>query len=580
MNAIEWGRMIVQTLGWCLIHFLWQATLVGALYAVARWLLPRGNPRYLAGMLALFLLALLPAWSFLHEWRALARVMLPGDLFVAGTGSAILTGVAGAPAAHADGMTMLRIALPWLVLAWACGVAVLALRVARQWRQLRAIVRAAEALPVWQARAGHLGQRLGLRHAVRVLASVRIATPTLVGWVRPAVVMPLAMLARMPAEQVDWILAHELAHLRRLDHLANLFQVVLETLFFYHPVVHWISRDARRERELCCDALALQAAAGKRRDFVAALAGLEEFRAGHSYLALAASGGLLAERAWFVAGRVPPRKHAPAHGVVLLAGLLGAALLTGFVGWHAAMQRRAAPAAAPAAATEHAVQSAPAIQGKLSWHVKAVAQAAPAAQPVQQAIVVTPPPLPQVAVQPLRISVPLTIGVHDLQAAASALRVLPAAATEPPQAVVPTSAAVAIGTLPVPVRVVAPDYPERALQNGTRGSAVVAFTLDADGHPRALEVVSATPAGVFDSAALAAIRQWRFAPPEKAGRRFRQVFSFAPAGQGTYGAGAGSDGCRYVTGSHICREYSDASATVQMRPGTSHGGITRAGQRR
>ena len=128
----------------------------------------------------------------------------------------------------------------------------------------------AEQLPEWQSGARKFADRLGLRQMVPVLASVRVATPTLVGWVKPAVVLPLAVLARMPPAQIDLVLAHELAHLKRLDHIANLFQVVLETLLLYHPVVHWISRDARNERELCCDTLALRVTGGERRDFVAA----------------------------------------------------------------------------------------------------------------------------------------------------------------------------------------------------------------------------------------------------------------------------------------------------------------------
>jgi len=274
MTPFEWGAIVVQALGWSLVHFVWQAALIGVVYAAARVLLPRGNPRYLAAMLALVALAVTPVWTAWHEVAVLTQTVDVGNMLV--------TAAAASPAhgyAPTVWLARLGVALPWLVLVWTVGVAFLGIRVVRQWFGLRAIVRAAEALPVWQDRANALGERLGLRRAVRVLASVRIATPTLVGWARPVVVMPLAMLARMPAEQVDLILAHELAHVRRFDHLANLFQVVVETLFFYHPVVHWISRDARNERELCCDTLALQGSGGSRRDFVAAFAGLGEISA-------------------------------------------------------------------------------------------------------------------------------------------------------------------------------------------------------------------------------------------------------------------------------------------------------------
>jgi TonB family protein len=562
--------MIVQALGWCLLHFVWQAALVGAAYALVRWMLPRGNPRYLASMLALVVLAGLPLWTFWHEWRAFASTVEVGGMLVSG---AAVGGAAvpGQPV-HGGLLAQLQLALPWLVLAWGCGVTFLGLRVVRQWRRLRAVVRAAETLPVWQARAEQLGRRLGLGHAVRVLASVRIATPTLVGWVRPVVVMPLAVLARMPAEQVDWILAHELAHLRRLDHLANLFQVVLETLLFYHPVVHWISRDARHERELCCDALALRAGGGRRRDFVAALAGLEEFRVNHSDLALAATGGLLAERAWFVAGLAAPRRRAPAHGMVLLAVALVSALLLAIVVRRVTEPPQTHPAAARHALNETAV-SASVVQREVPVQPNVVAEPAPRSAPAPVAdISVQPPPLPRTEMQPFLISAPQAIQVQDLHTAAPVFTV-PAVALAPPvtapEPAVSTGAATV--ALPVPLRVVAPEYPGQALQNGTRGRVVVAFTLDANGRPRGLDIVSSVPGGVFDSAALAAIRQWRFKPPAAPGRQYRQTISFSPA-QATGGGElvAAQNGCRHVTGSHICRDPSDTAAVVKVDPAARH----------
>lgn len=559
MSAMELGGLIVQATGWCLVHFLWQAVLIGLAYALARWLLPRGTARYVAAMLALVLLAAVPAFTFVHEWRAFASVVQLGDMHVAGADAPVVAASVGVPA-RGGGIGLLRVALPWLVLAWGCGVALLSLRVVRQWTKLRAIVRAAETLPVWQARAAQMGRRLGLGHAVRVLASVRIATPTLVGWVRPAVVMPMAMLARMPAEQVDWILAHELAHLRRLDHLANLFQVVLETLLFYHPVVHWISRDARRERELCCDALALHAAGGRRRDFVAALAGLEEFRAGHSDLVLAATGGLLVERAWFVAGVIPPRRHAPMRGAALVVALLMGVSLLGLAARHATSLPPPAPAHAQSAANR-APGAGISVRGAVPHRMPAPVVGAPLAAPLAGVAVATPL-LPRLVVRTVPIAKPGLMQVGDLRASLPALATaaLAAAQSRPqpsPAVALPAAAA------PEPLHVVAPDYPRQALADGTHGRVVVAFTLDAVGRPHDVSVVSATPAGVFEAASLAAIRQWRFTPPATVGRHYRQVFSFAPAASGPQAATAAGEGCRYVTGSHICRDFSDASAALQ-----------------
>ena len=126
-------------------------------------------------------------------------------------------------------------------------------------------------LPDWQARFESLHRRLGLRGEALLLGSGASIAPLVVGWLRPVVLLPLTVASGFPPAEVELILAHELAHIRRLGTLVNLLQVVLETLQFYHPAAHWISRDVRREREVCCDALTLAASGAARRNYLAAL---------------------------------------------------------------------------------------------------------------------------------------------------------------------------------------------------------------------------------------------------------------------------------------------------------------------
>lgn len=544
---------VVQAVGWGLVHFVWQAVLVGALYAVTRAVLPRGNPRYVASMLALVVLAVLPAGTIWHEVQALTRSVDLGNVLVT-TAAGAVPEVQGAAGATAGWLAVLGGMLPWLVLAWACGVVVLGARVARQWLGLRAIVRAAEALPAWQDRARMLGERLGLGRAVRVLASVRIATPTLVGWVRPVVVMPLAMLARMPAEQVDLILAHELAHLRRCDHVANLFQVVLETLFFYHPVVHWISRDARNERELCCDAVALRASGGSRRDFVAALAGLEEFRCDHADLVLAASGGVLVERAWFIAGVAPARRRVrPGLDFALLA-LFGMLVVLAMVWRQQATHARVeAVLAANASALQN--QLATRIGGLPIPLLRDGLGVRPKLAPLALVQQTAPAPAVVPVVAPaMPVAGAMRIAVTDL--AVVPTRLQPVAVQRPVVGNAPTVAAT-----PLPLRTVAPVYPSQALLNGVQGQVEVQFLLNAAGVPRDLQVVRSSASGAFDAAALSALSRWRFAPQAEGGRRYRQTFTFR-LGTTTASDAATASACLVQTGTHICRPVSDTAAGV------------------
>ena len=101
----------------------------------------------------------------------------------------------------------------------------------------------------------------------------------MIGWLRPVVLWPPALLAGLSVEQFESLLAHELAHVRRHDYLVNLVQTAIETLLFYHPAVWWLSRRIRHERECCCDDLAV-AACGNRLSYARALAALEELRPG------------------------------------------------------------------------------------------------------------------------------------------------------------------------------------------------------------------------------------------------------------------------------------------------------------
>jgi len=543
MNGFEIASAGISALGWCLLHFVWQAAIIGAAYAFARAALPRGNPRYLVAMLALLAMAACPIATGVREFSLVAATVEPAGMAVTP-----VPGVAASAAATAvqGWQLLLAKALPWMVLAWALGATALGVRVYRQWRGLRRLLAAAEQLPDWQSRARQFAQRLGLRCMVPVLASVRVATPTLIGWIKPAVLLPLAVLAQMPPAQIDLVLAHELAHLKRLDHFANLFQVVLETLFFYHPIVHWISREARNERELCCDLLALRVTGGERRDFVAALANLEEFRAGHTGLALAASGGVLAERAWFIAGAAPkrPQRHLRSHAIVVVAIFVLAG--AGWTWWRdtASQQRIAALVAANNASVLHATQHVLLRTPTLLSAVRASAKRV--LPPIEYPTLHVSDDEPAPSIVPLR-TVSLPIDQPALNLVNLPLDLMPIA----------TVAASSRNTVQVPntapraLHAVSPQYPPAALSGGMQGRVVVEFTLDATGVPRDLEVAS-TSSGQFDPAALRAMADWRFAPPAVPGRRYRQAFTFR------LGDDAGNDAataqpCTVTTGTHICR---------------------------
>ena len=104
-----------------------------------------------------------------------------------------------------------------------------------------------------------LARQIGITRPVRVLISSLANGPGVVGWLRPVMLLPPAAAMGLTPQQLEAVIAHEIAHIKRHDYLVNLFQVVAETVFFYHPVVWWTSKQIRIERELCCDDVAVRA---------------------------------------------------------------------------------------------------------------------------------------------------------------------------------------------------------------------------------------------------------------------------------------------------------------------------------
>ena len=179
--------------------------------------------------------------------------------------------------------------------------------------------------PEWQETLRKLGARIGLSRPVRLLVSALVQVPTVVGWLRPVVLVPVGALGGLPAEHLEALLLHELAHIRRHDYLVNMLQSVAEALLFYHPAVWWVSGHIRAERELCCDDVAVSVS-GDALTYARALAQLESYRPAHLSAAVAANGGSLSDRIARLLGQSRPAvRTGLGPGVLAVAILLVAA---------------------------------------------------------------------------------------------------------------------------------------------------------------------------------------------------------------------------------------------------------------
>ena len=295
MNYLEvWVHSpLAPALGSAIVHSLWQGALIVALLAGTLAAVRSPRARYTAGCLAL--LALFAsfcatfAWQLDHPVPALVttRILhLPPA-----------PDPANQPFDQLPAPFRAQDYLPWLAPLWIAGVLFFQLRSLAAWwsaRRLRGRGVCA-APPVWRARLCELARRLAVGRPVVLLESALAEVPVVIGYLRPVILMPVGLLAGLPAEQVEGILLHELAHIRRHDYLVNLLQILVESMLFYHPAAWWISGLVRAEREHCCDDLAV-ATQGSALSYATALTALEANRGAMRTTALAATGGSLMKR--------------------------------------------------------------------------------------------------------------------------------------------------------------------------------------------------------------------------------------------------------------------------------------------
>ncbi len=324
---------IIDRVGWMLIHSVWQFTAIAALAVLVERLLARQAAawRYAIGcgaltaMVAAAMLTMCatpPAHTANRSSPSAtpnitaAPAAIPADLARVGdlerpalppaTNTAEEPPASATPPRPAElGSTTLvqqistRLApwLPAIVVGWLCGASLLALRPLiglYAVRRLRRVGRTAVAAPILNIVA-QLSRQLGIRRSIEVAQTILLDVPAVVGNWRPLLLLPASALTGLAPRELEAIIAHELAHIRRLDYLVNFLQTLVETLFFYHPAVWWISHRVRQERENCCDDLAL-AICRDRTAYAQALVALEGLRGATPQLAVAANGGPLLQR--------------------------------------------------------------------------------------------------------------------------------------------------------------------------------------------------------------------------------------------------------------------------------------------
>lgn len=263
--GVYWSDRFMQTVGLSLLHSLWQSALLALIvFILLRWMKnSSSNQRYLTAVIGMFVMFCLPIVTFLRQ-NGLYVPEIQTDSQIADyvlLENSIQT--VGKTESNNDLLNQLGSYIGMnaglFTIFWITGVALMLIRFSGGiWLTYRLKHKGRIACPEhWQQRLNIICNQLGINRSVRIFESMKISMPMVIGYLKPVILVPAGTLAQMPYDQIEMVLLHELAHIRRADYLVNIFQSLVEILLFFNPFVWWITAVIRHERENCCDDLAL-----------------------------------------------------------------------------------------------------------------------------------------------------------------------------------------------------------------------------------------------------------------------------------------------------------------------------------
>ncbi|MDW7691560.1 M56 family metallopeptidase [Flammeovirgaceae bacterium SG7u.111] len=292
---------IIEALSVTILHSLWQGLLIAVILGISLKILRKhsAQKRYFTSIAALFLLATVSIATFFISYQSEGTSTVLTDEAITNLEAADLlvyytqdqSILAKVQATYQSIVSLIKTYSSTIFVVWLVGVGFFSLRFISGLYYIQKI-RTQKVSPVsvfWEEKLNAMCQKIGIRSKVKMLKSSMVEVPTVVGWLRPVILMPISMMAQMPVPELEGVLAHELAHIRRNDYLLNMIQSIIEIVLFYNPAAWWISVCINDERENCCDDIALQAT-GSAKDYIKALANLAQAQYREPELALSVMG--------------------------------------------------------------------------------------------------------------------------------------------------------------------------------------------------------------------------------------------------------------------------------------------------
>lgn len=252
----------LTSLALTLLHFLWQGLLVATVLKSALLIFNNNKPqlRYALSALAMFVNLLLPIITFIFIYRTeLSSVSTTANSFALNE----LIQELKQPDAlfnYKELTELLPSLLPYVSILWLSTITLLAGKLLIEISTVNELPQQGALAPSdkLQARFDELVKQIQLKITPRLLISLKVDVPMAIGWLKPVVLIPASMISGLNSSQLEMLILHELAHIRRHDYLVNFLQTLVEILLFFHPAVQWVSKQMRNEREYCSDDIAVQ----------------------------------------------------------------------------------------------------------------------------------------------------------------------------------------------------------------------------------------------------------------------------------------------------------------------------------
>jgi len=266
--AIHFTSTFIHSLGWTILHSLWQITIVSAIYGILLLFLKRSSSalRYYFSAAFLLVILFISIITFCNEYSIYNKEVLTTQSEVFENVNIELTdnqiidsNTDNQLAVKEQFMAYIENNLSLIVAIWNFVILFLLLKMlgGLVYAQRLKSYKTSNAPASWNARLKQLSKSIGINRNIQLLESAIVKVPMVIGFFKPVILLPLGIISGLTTDQLEAILAHELAHIKRNDYLVNVFQTIIEVLFFFHPAIWWISKNIREERENACDDIAI-----------------------------------------------------------------------------------------------------------------------------------------------------------------------------------------------------------------------------------------------------------------------------------------------------------------------------------